>query len=258
MVFPEDNLMARLFIPDIAEFYEKTYTDKGVTIEKNALVSALEGEGGKVTAAVLKDGRKLPADIIVVGTGARPNAELFKDQLEMAAGGVSVNSKLQTNHPDVYAIGLTLFSSDIVASEQSTGDVAAFPLLMYGGVVNRQEHVTNCRLSAFHAVDAIMKPDTTGDYDYLPFFYSRVFNLSWKFYGINKGSPINFGDKAEGVFGCYWVDEGKVVGAFLESGSDDQNNAIKAVAKLRPDAPDDLATQGISFALDVAAANAKV
>lgn len=43
-----------------------------------------------------------------------------------------------------------------------------------------QEHVTNCRTSAQHAVASILAPDTVGDYDYLPFFYSRVFNLSWQ------------------------------------------------------------------------------
>jgi len=30
------------------------------------------------------------------------------------------------------------------------------------------------------AVNAILSPDSTSDYDYLPFFYSRVFNLSWQ------------------------------------------------------------------------------
>lgn len=124
---------------------------------------------------------------------------------------------------------------------------------MYGGDLQRQEHVTNCRLSAFHAVDAITTPDTAGDYDYLPYFYSRVFNLSWQFYGVNKGTAVPFGKQSDGSFGCYWVDDGKVVGAFIESGSDEQNHGIKAVAKIRPDVPEDLEAQGISFALRIGA-----
>ena len=47
-----------------------------------------------------------------------------------------------------------------------------------------QEHVTNCRTSAQHAVASILAPDTVGEYDYLPFFYSRVFNLSWQARGL--------------------------------------------------------------------------
>ncbi len=42
---------------------------------------------------------------------------------------MQVNSQLQTSNPDVYAVG----------------DIAAFPLTMYGGKVNRQEHVVNAR-----------------------------------------------------------------------------------------------------------------
>ena len=42
---------------------------------------------------------------------------------------VQVNSQLQTSNPDVYAVG----------------DIAAFPLTMYGGEINRQEHVVNAR-----------------------------------------------------------------------------------------------------------------
>ena len=75
-----------------------------------------------------------------------------------------MNSKLQTSNPDIYAIG----------------DVAAFPINNYGlNKLMRQEHVANCRQSAKHAVAAIMDPKTP-DYDYLPFFYSRIFDLGWQ------------------------------------------------------------------------------
>jgi len=80
-----------------------------------------------------------------------------------------------------------------------------------------------------------------------------VFDLSWQFYGVNNGTAVTFGNKSEGKFGCYWVDEGKVVGAFLESGSDDQNAAIKALARVAPEAPEDLGSQGIDFALKATA-----
>lgn len=76
---------------------------------------------------------------------------------------LQTNSKLQTSNPDVYAVG----------------DVAAFPLTKYG-ITTRQEHVANARSSATTAVSHILSPSDTPDYYYLPFFYSRVFNLSWQ------------------------------------------------------------------------------
>lgn len=96
----------------------------------------------QVTHVVLKNGTKLPADLVVVGVGARANTSLFTGQLDFEAGGIAVNGQMQSSNPDVYAIG----------------DVAAFPLKIKGGVLQRQEHVTNCRLTAFHAVSAIMAP----------------------------------------------------------------------------------------------------
>ena len=38
----------------------------------------------------------------------------------------------------------------------------------------------NCRTSAQHAVASLLAPDSVDDYNYLPYFYSRVFNLAWQ------------------------------------------------------------------------------
>ena len=177
-------------------------------------------------------------------TGARINKELFEGQLEMASGGIKVNGNFQTSDPGVYAIG----------------DAAAFPLKSYGGHIQRQEHVTNCRLSAIHAVASIMAPEETGEYDYTPFFYSRFFSLSWQFYGTNKGEGVLFGDKSASKFGMFWVNDGKVVGAFLEGGSPEEFAAVKAVAKSRPEAPplEELAAKGLDFAHGVVNDQGKV
>lgn len=51
LVFPEDRFMARLFTPEIADFYEKFYADKGIKIIKEDVVTSFEGEG-QVTAPV--------------------------------------------------------------------------------------------------------------------------------------------------------------------------------------------------------------
>lgn len=39
---------------------------------------------------LLKDGRKLEADIVIVGVGARPITSLFKGQVEEDKGGLKV------------------------------------------------------------------------------------------------------------------------------------------------------------------------
>ena len=54
-------------------------------------------------------------------------------------------------------------------------------------------------------------PAAAGDYNYLPHFYSRIFNLSWIFYGESEGAEVkHFGDYAGGKFGAVFVKGGKV------------------------------------------------
>lgn len=226
--------MERVFTPELASFYESFYADKGVKMLKGDLVTALEGEGGHVTTAVLKSGARVPTSLVVVGTGARPNVELLSGQVEMVEGppgGIKTDGRFRTSAPDIWAIG----------------DVAAFPLKLTGRTV-RQEHVTNSRLSGAHAIADILAPETVSDYDYLPFFYSRIFSLSWQLYGLSEGEVVLHGDPKSGKFGAFWVKEGHVVGAFLEGGSNDEFAAIKKAVQQRAAAPADLQSQGLAWA----------
>lgn len=92
------------------------------------------------------------------------------------------------------------------------------------------------------------------EYDYLPFFYSRSFDLSWQFYGDNVGESVVWGRDGAGAakskFGAYWVKDGKVVGAFLEGGSADENKLLAKVAKEQPSvsSKEELISAGIGFA----------
>ncbi|CAN6246403.1 unnamed protein product [Urochloa humidicola] len=243
IVFPGKHCMGRLFTPKIAEFYENYYTSKGVTFIKGNAVSSLEiSSSGKVTTAILRDGRCLPADMVVVGIGARANTTLFEGQLAMDKGGIKVNGQMQASDASVYAVG----------------DVATLPVKLFGGERRRFEHVDCARRTARHAVAAAL--DTSGDagdIDYLPFFYSRVFTLSWRFYGDNAGEAVHFGDldsaasSGKPKFGAFWVSEGRVAGAFLEGGSPEEYEAIAAAVRRGAAVPDasQLAREGLAFVL---------
>ncbi|KAI8533682.1 hypothetical protein RHMOL_Rhmol10G0027900 [Rhododendron molle] len=235
MVFPEAHTMARLFTPKIASYYEDYYIAKGVKFIKGTVMSSFDMDSdGKVTAVNLKDGSWLPADMVVVGIGIRPNTALFEGQLTMEKGGIKVNGRMQASDSSVYAVG----------------DVAAFPVKLFGET-RRLEHVDSARKSARHAVAAIMDPEKINEFDYLPFFYSRVFTLSWQFYGDNAGEVVHFGDFSGNTFGAYWVNKGNLVGSFLEGGSKEQYEAISKVTRLRPAIEDlgELEKLGLGYAL---------
>ncbi|XP_024032989.1 monodehydroascorbate reductase isoform X3 [Morus notabilis] len=241
MVYPEPWCMPRLFTSGIAAFYESYYANKGIKIIKGTVaVGFSANEKGEVTEVKLKDGTVLEADIVVVGVGGRPLTTLFKGQVEEEKGGIKTDAFFKTSVPNVYAVG----------------DVATFPLKLYNEL-RRVEHVDHSRKSAEQAVKAIKASEGVGpveEYDYLPYFYSRAFDLSWQFYGDNVGEPVLFGDNnpasAKPKFGSYWIKDGKVVGAFLEGGNPDENKAIAKVARIQPpvESLDQVKNEGLAFA----------
>ncbi|XP_051130600.1 monodehydroascorbate reductase [Andrographis paniculata] len=244
MVYPEPWCMPRLFTAGIAAFYEGYYAKKGINIIKGTVAVGFgTNENGEVTDVKLKDGRVLEADIVVVGVGGRPLTTLFKGLVAEEKGGIKTDGFFKTSVPDVYAVG----------------DVATFPMKLYNED-RRVEHVDHARKSAEQAVKAIFASEqgkSIDEYDYLPYFYSRAFDLSWQFYGDNVGETVLFGDNdpasSSHKFGTYWIKDGKVVGAFLESGTPEENTAIARVARGQPavGSLEELTAEGLAFATKV-------
>lgn len=244
MVYPEPWCMPRLFTADIAAFYEGYYAKKGINIIKGTVAVGFNSDSnGEVKEVKLKDGRVLEADIVVVGVGGRPLTTLFKGQVAEEKGGLKTDGYFKTSIPEVYAVG----------------DVATFPMKIYNDI-RRVEHVDHARKSAEQAVKAIKASEegkTIDEYDYLPYFYSRAFDLSWQFYGDNVGDTVLFGDNdpnsSKAKFGTYWIKDGKINGVFLEGGSADENKAIAKVAREQPAVAsvDQLTKEGLSFACKI-------
>ncbi|XP_031497408.1 monodehydroascorbate reductase 3, cytosolic-like [Nymphaea colorata] len=244
MVYPEPWCMPRLFTSGIAAFYEGYYANKGIKIIKGTVAVGFDADTeGNVKAVHLKDGRVLDADIVVVGVGGRPLTTLVKGQVEEEKGGIKTDGFFRTSVPGVYAIG----------------DVATFPLKLYNEL-RRVEHVDHARKSAEQAVKHIKATEEgkeIEEYDYLPYFYSRSFDLSWQFYGDNVGDTVMFGDtnpvSPKPKFGSYWIKDGKLIGAFLEGGSPEENKAIAKAARLQPPvhSADELAKDGLTFACKI-------
>lgn len=122
-----------------------------------------------------------------------------------------------------------------------------------------QSYKTFCNKNVWvlQAIKASEEGKTIEEYDYLPFFYSRSFDLSWQFYGDNVGDTVLFGDNnpasPKPKFGTYWIKDGKIFGAFLEGGTPEENKAIAKVARVQPPVanPDLLKQEGLNFAAKI-------
>ncbi|XP_013605947.1 PREDICTED: monodehydroascorbate reductase, chloroplastic [Brassica oleracea var. oleracea] len=224
IVFPEDQLLQRLFTPSLAQRYEELYRQNGVKFVKGASINNLEaGSDGRVTAVKLADGSTIEADTVVIGIGAKPAIGPFETlSMNKSIGGIQVDGLFRTSTPGIFAIG----------------DVAAFPLKIYDRMT-RVEHVDHARRSAQHCVKSLLTAHTD-TYDYLPYFYSRVFEYEgssrkvwWQFYGDNVGETVEVGN-FDPKIATFWIDSGRLKGALVESGSPEEFQLLPKLARSQP------------------------
>ena len=80
--------------------------ERGIRFELGAQTAELvAGSAGRVAAVRFKDGREIPADLVVMAAGIRPNTELAQKSGIPCQRGILVNDTMQTYDPRVYSIG---------------------------------------------------------------------------------------------------------------------------------------------------------
>ncbi|MDR3310458.1 MAG: FAD-dependent oxidoreductase [Oscillospiraceae bacterium] len=77
---------------------------KGVSVLTNAEVAEITGDGS-VAGVTLADGRRLVAQLVIISTGVRANAELAKSAGIETGRAVTVDEHMRTSAPDVFAAG---------------------------------------------------------------------------------------------------------------------------------------------------------
>jgi len=125
--------------PEMAAWLHHDLRAQGVALHLGSPVAAFESPSGrepaKASIVVLKNGTRLPADLVVLGLGVRPETGLAKDAgLELGPrGGVRVNERMQTSDPHIWAVGDAVEVKDAV-----TGEWGIVPL---AGPANRQGRI---------------------------------------------------------------------------------------------------------------------
>lgn len=125
--------------PEMAAWLHRELHANGVALHVNDPVVSFEPpseqEPARASIVVLKSGRRLPADSIVLSMGVKPEVSLAKDAgLEIGnLGGIRVNEQLQTSDPHIWAVGDAIEVRDGV-----TGEWALIPL---AGPANRQGRI---------------------------------------------------------------------------------------------------------------------
>ena len=98
------TLMERQLDPNAAYLLQKAIEKRGIEVLTGANTSAILG-GERAEAVRLDDGRTLPADLVVMAVGIRPNSKLAKEAGLDVKRGVVVDDYLRTSDENIYAVG---------------------------------------------------------------------------------------------------------------------------------------------------------
>tara|TARA_R110002096_G_scaffold73521_1_gene174353 strand:- start:293 stop:967 length:675 start_codon:yes stop_codon:yes gene_type:complete len=205
----------------MSEFFETEHRAQGVQILTGARLDHLDGDGDKVTAAILADGTRIDADIVLVGIGILPNEELAKDAGIACNNGILVDRDARTSDPRVFA----------------AGDCASRPLVHYGRS-GRLESVHNAIEQGKLAAAAILgKPRPAED---CPWFWSDQYDLKLQIAGLSQDYDeiVVRGDPKDRKFAAFYLRNGTLIAVdainsppeFLAS-----KKLIMSGAKLAPD-----------------------
>ena len=136
------RLMPRQLDAAAAGLLASRVRDAGIGVETGATVTEILG-AERVEGVRLADGRRVPADLVVVSTGIKPNVDWVKRSGIRCRRGVIVDDRMRTSAPDVFAAGdLCEWRGQVVGSwanaeEQAkvAGTNAAGRMASYEGVL---------------------------------------------------------------------------------------------------------------------------
>ncbi|NHN78936.1 NAD(P)/FAD-dependent oxidoreductase [Azotobacter chroococcum] len=101
-----DWLLERQLDKTAGKLLQSALEARGIQFRLNTNTAALLDDGeGRVATARFSDGEEIPADLVVMAAGIRPNAELAERAGLACNRGIQVDDCLQTSDPAIYAVG---------------------------------------------------------------------------------------------------------------------------------------------------------
>ena len=128
-----------IFDVEMATYLHRELLSNGTDLHLSDSVVAFDspkqGEQAAASVVFLKSGARLPADIVILAIGVRPEVELARlAGLEIGElGGIRVDNRLRTSDPHIWAVGDAIEVRHIVTGE--------WALIALAGPANRQGRI---------------------------------------------------------------------------------------------------------------------
>ena len=182
-----ERILQRVAAPETSDYFRALHRGHGVDIREGTGLERLEGEGGKVTRAVLSGGETLEVDFVVVGVGITPATGLAEQAGLTIENGIRVDAQGRTSDPSIWA----------------AGDCASFP---YRGGRIRLENVPN----AIDQAEVVAQNMLGAGKDYVatPWFWSDQYDVKLQIAGLNSGYDNVMTRQGEGQTVSFWYYRG--------------------------------------------------
>ena len=131
------TLMERQLDTTAGHLLQRAVEARGIKVITKANTKAILGTT-KVEGVLLEDGTELPASLVVMAVGIRPNSAIAKDAGLTVKRGIVVDPNMRTSDPDIFALGecaeahgdcyglvAPLYEMANVVAAQLSGDAAA-------------------------------------------------------------------------------------------------------------------------------------
>ena len=179
-----ETALFKVLGPTIGRVIEAIHRDNGVVFHFGDTVERFEG-GVRVERVVTAGGLAIDCDLVVVGIGTDPNAEL----MDTGAGGIEVGPTLETAFPGIFA----------------AGDVARHDHPLFGRV--RVEHFDNAIKMGQHAARGMLREPAAFDHPH--WFWSDQWEHEVQMAGVSLiGEMVVRGSIEDRSFCAFFLDEG--------------------------------------------------
>jgi 3-phenylpropionate/trans-cinnamate dioxygenase ferredoxin reductase subunit len=194
VVEPLPRVLSRTCAEPVSRFFEREHLRHGARLRLGVGVVAFAGANGRMGSAVLTDGSVQPAQLAIVGIGARPAAGPLRAAGAAGRDGVDVDADGRTTLSDVYAVG------DCAAQVAPFGDGARLRLESVQNAVDQAEAVAA-------ALTGGPRPSPAP-----PTFWSDQYDHRLRTVGLSHGSDATVvrGDPESGSFSVLHLRGGRV------------------------------------------------
>ena len=247
VVHLSDTLLERQLDHTAGKLLQKSLEDRGLNFLLPKHTAQLIGnDSGRVKAVRFKDGDEIPADLVIMAAGIRPNTELAEASGLYCNRGIVVSDTLQTYDPRIYAVGECAnhrgTAYGLVAPLYEQARVAANHLAGFG-IGRYQGSVTSTKLKVT-GIDLFSAGNFTGDDSSENIILSDPMGGVYKKLVVKADKLVGaclYGDTTDGAWYFQLVREGRNIAEmrdhlmFGESQTGDSGHAGKSSAANLPD-----------------------